>query len=143
MTKKNSSYNSWIIRNTNIIFLSEWLVYVISLFVIALRQQTMPTIESQKYLESYLSFHYLIFLPLLILFIIIHIFRIHSLQNKNLLFGILSTSSTVKKIQLIWIVLVFVMLYFSLRSLLIMLVMFGFNPCDYNWRYCIKQYFSK
>lgn len=133
MNKRKGSANSDFIRNSYIIFVSEWAIYIICLLIMKYVSPFNPRLISVDYIRSYLSFNFLIFLPTLILWSIFHYFRIQNLKGKR--YQYISKS----KIHLIWLIFAFIMLYIVGRSLFITVQLLGFDPCSVSWSYCIRR----
>ena len=130
--------NNWQSKNASIIITFEWLIYVFSLIVLYLNKSNLPSPDSQLYVNNFLTTNLFIFFPLLFASIIAQYVFSSALKGKNPL----SIKGFLGKARLFWLVMMFVMMYAAGRSAFIMLVSFGFNPCNYDWKYCIRQYYS-
>ncbi len=132
------SYNDWIIRNSSVIFLIEVVIYGVSLLLISMQAVSGSAYMSKDVLDSYLSFYQIVSIPLVIVFSFVHYLRIKSLREKGKSFFYLSKQT----IQILWLALAFLFMYFAGRSFLIAITGLGFDMCNYSWSYCIRQNLS-
>ncbi len=133
-TKFSSS--KYYFKNALIISILEWAVYITSLVLI--NSGMLGISQSLSFDPSLLSIttNSVFVLPLLLInAATLYLFYLTAYHKTQI--------TTLSRARLFWIITAFLMLYFAGRSLFITAILLGFDPCKYDWTYCIKRAYSQ
>lgn len=83
MSKKTTDYSWWYIRNSHIIFFLEVMLYIFGLILLYSQKISGSFYLDQQTIESYLSFHQVIAVPIIALFGLVHFIRTKIWKNKK------------------------------------------------------------